>query len=39
MEFANQDLNLPSSVCYNDFLEFLRLSEVKLKQQDFKRFA
>lgn len=39
MEFANEDQGLEPSICYLDFLEFQRLSELNFQKQEFYRFA
>lgn len=39
MEFANEDEGSAPSICYNDLMEFCRLTELHFTLLEYKRFA
>ncbi|KAM3142483.1 hypothetical protein pb186bvf_005385 [Paramecium bursaria] len=39
MEFSNEEQELPPSICYLDFKEFCRLSDIQFEMNNFKKYS
>jgi hypothetical protein len=39
MEFSNEDEDLPPSICYNDFKEFCRITDLDIDLGNYKKYA